>query len=63
MQLMKVRSVEGRMIPYLDRDGRVWGGRFVGYVDRATRSEEPVEVHVCDYYREAVERGDLEVET
>jgi hypothetical protein len=59
MQLIQVRSVEGLMLPFLDRDGQIWSSRWVGWSNRTTRSDDVVEVHECQYYRDAINRGDI----
>lgn len=60
MKLLSIRAVEGRHLAFLDRDDRIWAARWAGWTDRATRSEEPTVVHDCQYYRDAIARGDIE---
>lgn len=70
---IRVRAVEGRMLPFIGADGIAYQGAFVGYqmrrpprgtkwfdaIPKWDRVDTDVEVPDTPYYRRALERGDL----
>lgn len=55
---LRVCAVEGHRVPFVDRDGRTWMGRYVG-VDIATGEQRPELVPDTAYYRKMLAQDAL----
>lgn len=57
MKTLKVRAVEGRKLSFVDADGVLIQGRFVG-IDRKGNARDE-EVPATSYYHRALARNDI----
>lgn len=61
MKTLKVRAVEGRMLSFVDADGVLVQGRYVGRDRKGNARDE--DVPATSYYHRAIARGDIELVT
>lgn len=61
MKTLKVRAVDGRRLSFVDADGVLVLGRYVG-IDRKGLARDE-EVPATSYYHRAIARGDIELVT